>query len=400
MKEVLIKEYNNLFRTKKISKSLKNDFIVSFLKGAKLEITDKVNKKYKVQFINQKNKELIHESELTNNMWSKTSTEYFINYNIIVKDLDSSEILFEHKFNAKDKRVYIHFDSKALGDTLAWFPYAEEFRKKHQCELIVSTFHNDMFKENYPDITFANPGEIQYNLYAMYEMGWHYKENEEIDERKNPSNFRLKNLQESSAEVLGVEYKEIKPNLTFVKSKPIIEDPYVCIAPHASAHAKYWNNPGGWQSVIDDLNTRGYKVMMITLEPLGDEWHDSKLGGKLKNVIDRTGKIPLSEIANDIMNAEAFIGVSSGLSWLAWSLKSPIVMISGFSEPFTEFKDCERISSPINKCSGCFNRTILDAGDWEWCPDHKDTDRMFECTKEITPDVVIKAVHRQLEKSS
>ena len=104
-------------------------------------------------------------------MWSKTSLEYFIDYNIRVTDLDSSEILFEHKFNAKDKRVYIHFASKALGDTLAWFPYFEEFRKKHQCELIVSTFHNDMFEENYPDITFINPGETQYKLYAMYEIG-------------------------------------------------------------------------------------------------------------------------------------------------------------------------------------------------------------------------------------
>ena len=33
----------------------------------------------------------------------------------------------------------ICFDSKAIGDTLAWFPYVEEFRKKHECEVVVST---------------------------------------------------------------------------------------------------------------------------------------------------------------------------------------------------------------------------------------------------------------------
>ena len=394
MKEILIKEYNNLLKVLKKPKYPENKFYLNFIKGAKLEVKGIIKKKYNVEFINQDNNTIIHQTELKSNMWSKTSLEYFINYNIKVTDLDDNKILFEHKFNAKDKRVYIHFASSALGDTLAWFPYAEEFRKKHQCELIVSTFHNDMFKENYPNITFISPGEHQNNLYAMYEVGWHYEDNK-INYNKVPSDFKLQNLQESASEILGIPYTEIKPNLTFKKTNPIIEDPYVCIAPHASAHAKYWNNSGGWQTVIDHLNDCGYKVMMVTLEPLGDEWHDSKLGGKLKNVIDRTGKIPFGEIANDIMNAKSFIGVSSGLSWLAWSLKTPVVMISGFSKPYTEFKDCERLSPPQDKCSGCFNRTVLDAGDWEWCPDHKGTDRMFECTKSITPNMVIDAIQRQ-----
>ena len=395
MKEILIKEYNNLLKVPKKSKFPQNKFSLNFLNGAKFEVNGNIDKKYNVQFINQENNTIIHQTELTNNMWSKTSLEYFIDYNIRVTDLDSSEILFEHKFNAKDKRVYIHFASKALGDTLAWFPYAEEFRKKHQCELIVSTFHNDMFEENYPDITFINPGETQYKLYAMYEIGWHYEEDNKINYNKCPSDFRLLNLQESSAEALGIEYTEIKPKLTYKNTGSTIEGDYVIIAPHGSAHAKYWNYPGGWQAVIDNLNNQGYKVVMITKEPLNDEWHDSKLGGTLKNVIDKTGDIPLSERANDLLNAKAFIGIGSGLSWLAWALETPVVMISGFSEPYSEFKDCERISPPKDKCSGCFNRTPLDAGDWEWCPDHKGTDRMFECTKSITPNMVIDAIQRQ-----
>ena len=90
---------------------------------------------------------------------------------------------------------------------------------------------------------------------------------------------------------------------------------------------------------------------------------------------------PLSERAHGLRNAKAFIGIGSGLSWLAWALNTPVIMISGFSEAYSEFEDCERITAPKNKCSGCFNRTRLDAGDWEWCPDHKGTSRMFECTK-------------------
>ena len=245
MKEILIKEYNNLLKVPKKSKFPQNKFSLNFLNGAKFEVNGNIDKKYNVQFINQENNTIIHQTELTNNMWSKTSLEYFIDYNIRVTDLDSSEILFEHKFNAKDKRVYIHFASKALGDTLAWFPYAEEFRKKHQCELIVSTFHNDMFEENYPDITFINPGETQYKLYAMYEVGWHYEEDNKINYNKCPSDFRLLNLQESSAEALGIEYTEIKPKLTYKNTGSTIEGDYVIIAPHGSAHAKYWNYPGG-----------------------------------------------------------------------------------------------------------------------------------------------------------
>ena len=37
---------------------------------------------------------------------------------------------------------------------------------------------------------------------------------------------------------------------------------------------------------------------MITKEPLGDEWHDSKLYGTLEGVIDKTGEYSLEENRN------------------------------------------------------------------------------------------------------
>ena len=136
---------------------------------------------------------------------------------------------------------------------------------------------------------------------------------------------------------------------------------------------------------------------MITKEPMYDDWHDSKLGGTLKGVINKTGNFPLDERANDIMNAKALVGIGSGLSWLSWALDTPTVLISGFSKPYSEFKDCSRVFTPsLDICNGCFNTHRLDAGDWEWCPKHKNTDRMFECTKSITPESVIKAIETQL----
>jgi hypothetical protein len=39
----------------------------------------------------------------------------------------------------KGKRVFIAFGSSSLGDTIAWMPYCLEFKKKYQCDVIVST---------------------------------------------------------------------------------------------------------------------------------------------------------------------------------------------------------------------------------------------------------------------
>ena len=395
MKKVLIKEYNNLKNLK--LKSIEGDYIfkTSFVNGCTLEILGEKVGKFKVQFINQDNNSIIYESNISNNMWCKSNKKYYLNYLIQVINLKNNEVIFKHKFNAKNKKVYIHLDSNAIGDTLAWFPYIEEFRKKHKCQMVCSTFHNVWFKDNYPEIEFINPGTEVMDLYAMYTIGWHYNEDNTINTDCNPQDFRKYSLQECSADVLGIDYNEIKPKLTFENTGTTIEGKYVIIAPHGSAHAKYWNYPGGWQAVIDYLNDKGYKVVMITKEPLGDEWHDSKLGGTLTGVIDKTGDYSLVDRANDMMNAEFFIGIGSGLSWLNWALNKKTILISGFSSPFSEFKDCERVFTPqSDACNSCYNKVRLNAGDWEWCPEHKNTDRQFECTKTINPIMIIESIER------
>tara|TARA_R110001592_G_scaffold68172_2_gene208876 strand:+ start:2551 stop:4653 length:2103 start_codon:yes stop_codon:yes gene_type:complete len=381
------------------SKILCPEFLVSFINGPKIEIIDpNSNNEYLIKFIDNKTHHNHYETILKGGYWGASDLKYFIDWKIEV--YNNNNKIYEHNYNAKNKKILINFDSKAIGDTLAWFPYVEEFRKKHQCKVVVSTFHNSWFKNKYPDIDFVKPGEIVHNLYAQYNIGWFYNNDDSINYKKVPINFRLNVLGKTCSSTLGLEYKELKPLLSFNKTSPIIKDPYICIAPHASALAKYWNYSNGWQELIDYFNSKGYKVMMITGEPLGDDWHDSKLGGKLKNVIDRTGKIPFGDIANDLMNAKAFIGVSSGLSWLSWALGCNTTIISGFTQPLTEMEDCNRISTPLSEiCNGCFSYNKLDAGDWEWCPEHKDTFRQFECTKSILPSTVIESLNQQLKIS-
>jgi len=394
MKDLLIKEYTNTQILNIKTKKPENTFNVNFIDGAFLEVVGPLEEEYIVKFIDSKTKRTIHKSTIKNNMWTRTNIKYCINWRVEV--YNKGNIVFEHQWDPQNKQVYIHLDSGALGDTLAWFPYVEEFKKTFMCNVTCSTFHNEWFEKHYPEIKFVKPGSQVENLYAMYNIGWFY-DGEKVVYDKIPINFKKYPLQQTASEILGLKFTEVKPTINTPDIKTDIEGDYVVIAPHASAHAKYWNNPGGWQSVIDYLNDKGYKVVMLTQELLGDEWHDSKLGGTLTGVIDKTGDLPLENRMVDIRDAKLFIGVGSGLSWLSWALNTPTIMISGFSYAYTEFQDCERIYPEDPQiCKGCFNRKWLDPGDWEWCPDHKDTPRQFECTKVIEPSKVIVSVEKLL----
>ena len=135
---------------------------------------------------------------------------------------------------------------------------------------------------------------------------------------------------------------------------------------------------------------------MLSRESLGDTWHDSKLGGTLTGLIDKTGNNSFQEVFNIINNSKLLIGLGSGLTWISWALNKPTVLISGFSDSYTEMQSCIRLSASSKVCGGCFNTHKLDAGDWEWCPHHKNTERHFECSKSIKPERVIKSLKEVL----
>jgi len=160
---------------------------------------------------------------------------------------------------------------------------------------------------------------------------------------------------------------------------------YVTISEHSTLRCKYWNYLGGWQTVVDYLNENGYKVIVV-----------SKENTKLKNVIARTGRI-LRETLATIRDSDFFIGVSSGPAWLAWALDVPVILISGCTERWNEFSDAIRI---INEdvCHGCINdsRYPFDRGNWNWCPKNKS----FECTRSISPEIVIREIDKLIEKIS
>ena len=90
-------------------------------------------------------------------------------------------------------------------------------------------------------------------------------------------------------------------------------------------------------------------------------------------------------VVSDSQGAVVLIAMFVGLSWLAWALNKPVVLISGFSEPISEFNNPLRVFNP-SVCNGCWNdlSVTFDPSNWNWCPRNKD----FECSKKISFEMV------------
>jgi autotransporter strand-loop-strand O-heptosyltransferase len=372
---------DNINSTKKNHISPKEDvrFITHFVNGPFLEIQNNIDKEYYVEFV-ATNGDIVYATYLKSNMWTRANRQYYEDWTINVY-LDN-EIVYTEKLNLKGSRVYIAIDSSALGDNLAWVPYIDEFRKKHNCHVICSTFKNDLFESQYPDIEFVNPGSEVKNILAMYMLGWFY------DLNKEPTKPNIPSLQEHACNILGLDFTEIRPKLNMDISYRPISEKYITIGPTTTLGCKEWSYPNGWQELVDYLNGLGYKVAVITKEQT--PW--------LNNVLDWTGDHPLQTRINQLYHSEFYIGLGSGLSWLSWSVGKPTVMIANFSKEGHEFtSNCIRITNK-SVCNGCWNNPnfTFDKGDWYWCPVNKGTEDQFICQKSITPQMVIEQISHLL----
>lgn len=347
-------------------------FNINFVNNPFFEMVGEGDKEYKVEFYDKD--VLYYTTMLKPNMWSKLIREYFTDWTIKVWDED--ELIYEYKLDFTGQRVYIAFDSSSLGDNIAWIPYVLEFKKKHNCHVIVSTFWNKLFEKRYPELEFVNPGGVVQNLIAMYKIGWFY------DNNREPVLPNVIPLQKTITNILGLDFNEIKTEIDFTPSKRLFPEKYVAIANESTAGLKLWNNPNGWRILVDYLKDKGYRVINVSKN---GEWMEGVT--KIKDT-------SIENTMNVIHHSEFFIGLSSGLSWLSWALGKHVVMISNFTESDHEFTtNCTRITNP-SSCNSCWNNPMFkfDKGDWNWCPEHKNTERQFECHKSITPEMVIEKI--------
>lgn len=364
---------------------------VNFNGGAFFEMKCVKEKNIHVNFIDKDLNRTIYGLDIISNRWAKPNISFFRNWRIEVSGDDNKVFDFE----PKGKNVLISFHSSSIGDSLAWIPFVEEFREKHQCIVYCSTFQNNLYEKEYKNIIFIKPGTPVDNLYATYNIGW-FSPPWGGSRDQHPNDYRIIPLQKTATDILGLEYREVIPKITIPKKDRPYKDKYVVIAEHSTADAKHWHYPGGWQKLVDYLNKRGLKVVVI-----------SKQGTILRNIVNETGEQPLEKRITQIQHSEFMITIGSGLGWIAWALGKKVVMISGFSKPFCEYQtNCIRIGGSkewyeqSDVCYGCFNdlRYEFNRGDWQWCPGRKGTDRMFECTKLITPELVISKINPLLEE--
>jgi autotransporter strand-loop-strand O-heptosyltransferase len=269
-------------------------------------------------------------------------------------------------------KTLINFVTQSMGDNIAFSIYADIYQKKYGGQVYVKTIWNNLFYSENPNIFFVNPSyedsfDTQKDIYFKFQEG---------------------PMQKIICDALDLEYEEIKPILqetskyNFNKKKK-----YVCISVHSTAQMKYWNNNNGWKKVVGYLKSLNYDVYVIDKDEVfgtKEKWNNIP-----NTAINETGGYPIDYRVVQIKNCDFFIGLSSGLSWLAWALNKKVVIISGCTNEDNEFKEnCYRVINK-NVCNGCLNDSSLDnqtkiTTSWMYCP----RDKNFECSKEISFEMV------------
>ena len=357
-------------------------------------------KSYRVRFVDLDNKftllDIVTQAATPDSLepsWIISTRKYFIRLRLILSDPKDDRLLFSHDFDARDKDVVVRAFSPAIGDTIAWFSNVEKFQLKHQCRLhcVVSEWFVELVKNQYPNIHFiSEEQQKEIPAYATYVIALFDAENA----NNQPVDHRYVGLHTTGAYILGVPTNEVPPRFDLSAPRQIPEK-YACIGVQASSLAKMWNNPVGWRDVVRFLKEQGYRVLCI------DKENYTGLPGSFTympaETEDFTGAKPLQERINLIKDADFFIGLSSGLSWLAWGCKVPVVLISGFTEPWNEFHTPYRIINR-NVCHGCWNDLKPFKLENYWnCPRHQNEPLQFECTAQISSHHVIDVLKKVIE---
>ena len=328
------------------------------------------NKEYKIVFLDKKDE--IYTTVLKKGMWAKHPRKYLSNYFIEIWDGEQMKERISFIDHIKGKRVFISFESSSLGDSIAWIPYCLEFKNIYQCDVIVSTFKNELFESVYPELKFVGRGVSVDNIVAMFELGWFY------ESMKEPTHPATIPLQQAASNILNITFREIQPRIAFkLNPKPFIRK-YIAISTRSTAQCKHWYY---WPELIQSLKDMGYRVIELSQE--SDDYGAETLEDK-----------SLNNVMNYLHYADAYIGLSSGISWLNWGMRKKGIMISNFTEEGHEFQsNCIRITNK-DVCHGCWNNPMFkfNKGDWNWCPENENSPRQFECHKAISMNDVLEKV--------
>lgn len=311
-----------------------------------------------------------------------SAEKYYIRWQVEV--WRHGEHVFGHVLDLTGQRVFIFMAGSALGDSISLFPYLRLLQKQYGCKVALlppSDDYWELLESYFSDIELVR--EKPEEAYASYCLAVFQNTPYliAVDSRVVTPDMAARSL-------LGLYENAARVVYSPVKSREI-QERYVCIAVQASGIMKRWLAPGGWDEIVSYLKQMGYRVLCIdgrVREVAGNYVVEKPSGAE-----DFTGMLPLMERINLLAYADFFIGLSSGLSWLAHACGIPVVLISGFSLPLSEFDTPYRVTNQL-VCHGCHSDIRVD---WKsGCPYHAGTDREFECSKLISPAMVKDAIDR------
>ena len=371
-----------------------------FNQGARISVPERATGTWHVRLRDLDSGNILFESQNTGALVN-SSKRWFVRFGVEIWSQDGADEKIEvlsHEFDLDDREVLILFPVGTLGDVLAWFPSVARFADRHagaRVTCALSALIIPLLQDAYPNLNLVTHAEVverklAETIYATYAVGLFFDDNA-CDWQ--PTDFRHVGLHRTAAYILGVDPTEMPPHMKLPdESRPLVE-PYVCIAVQSSSGCKYWTNPTGWLDVVAFLRAAGYRVLCIDQKPAhgsGLMWTQIPHGAE-----DETGDRPLVERARLLRHADFFIGLSSGLTWLAWAAGTPVVLISGFTHPTNEFATPYRVIN-WHACNSCWNDTKhrFDHHDFLWCPRHAGTSRHFECSRLITASAVTQTIRR------
>ena len=387
-KEILAKilsyfHSNNLTNSPIIGRINIPDVGMDFNFGLRLQIPD--TDKYQILIRDYYNDLILFNEEITNTTLI-SAEKLFVHWQVTISK--DGQVLFDYKFDPHGQRIHFIFH-QALGDNITLFPYMDAFQKAYNCKIscTVPPYLRELVKTYYPHI--EQTDTLPYDTYATYYMAAciNVPIAANCDSRAIP-------LLDIGKSILSDSKMGDPGRVIFKPTKPRqIMEPYVCIAVQASTTAKSWLYPGGWDIVINHLKQRGYRVICIDKDRECTNYGNTVT--MPTGAEDFTGDIPLTERVNMLAYADFFISVSSGLSWVAWSLNIPVVMISGITLPWYEFDTPYRVRNNM-VCNGCFNDLRVDLAECYNCRRYENTDRRFECSKRITPQRVLEKIDQAI----
>ena len=131
-----------------------------------------------------------------------------------------------------------------------------------------------------------------------------------------------------------IKWDYIRPIIDFKPQDRPVKNKFISVGIHSTAQLKYWNNPLGkefqpispyWSQLFKQVKKKGYLPVVVEKDEMFGV--SPYMNGMPSSCVKKLG-LDLFDTMNYIYHSEFFIGLSSGLSWIAHALGKPVVMIS------------------------------------------------------------------------